>query len=157
MTDASTLAALDTLRRLRQSLSGVVSGLSPEAWQTIPEGFSNNVLWNVGHVVVTAEVLTYALSGLDTNVPREYVKMFRKGTSPADWDAPPDIDGVRRWLTESPDLLEADYRAGRFETYREYTTTPGVVLASVEDGIRFNLFHEGLHIGSVLALRKFVG
>ncbi len=48
-------------------------------------------------------------------------------------------------------------RAGRFETYREYRTTPGVVLASVEDALRFNLYHEGLHLGSVLALRKLVG
>lgn len=157
MTDAATLAALDTIRRLRQSLDGLVAGLSPEAWLAVPQGFSNNVLWNVGHVVVTAEVLTYGLSGLDPNVPAEYVQAFRKGTSPADWDASPDVDGVRRWLTESPDRLKADYRAGRFVEYREYTTTPGVVLSSVEDGIRFNLFHEGLHLGSVLALCKLVG
>ena len=55
-----------------------------------------------------------------------------------------------------PDQTEADLGAGTFGPYREYTTTPGVVLASVEGALRFNLFHEGLHLGAILALRKHV-
>ena len=64
---------------------------------------------------------------------------------------------VRDAFLALPDQAEADLRAGRFEQYRAYTTTPGVVLASVEDAVRFNLFHEGLHLGAILALRKHVG
>ena len=157
MTDASTLRALGDLRRLRQSLDAVTSDLSDEAWHAVPDGFSNNVLWNVGHVVVTAEMLTYGLAGLDLTVPPALVAACRKGTSPAGWDAPPDVADVRQLLIETPDRLEADYRAGRFTDYREYRTTPGVVLAAVEDGVRFNLFHDGLHFGSVLALRRLIG
>ena len=63
---------------------------------------------------------------------------------------------VRDLLLSLPDRTEADVRAGRFETYREYRTTPGVVLASVDDAVRFNLYHEGLHLGAILALRKLV-
>ncbi len=50
-----------------------------------------------------------------------------------------------------PEQAEADLRAGALRPFREYTTTPGVVLASAEDALRFNLYHEGLHLGSILA------
>lgn len=143
MTEA-TLWAIDAIRRIRRSLDAVVDELPPEAWLTIPDGFRNNVLWNVGHVAVTAELLTYGLAGLDLNVSPETVAAFRKGSSPAAWEVPPDIAETRRLLAMLPDQLEADYRAGRFEAYQPYTTTPGVTLTSVDEGIAFDLFHEGL-------------
>lgn len=154
----ATLWALDAVRKLRQSLDAAVADLPPEAWLAVPDGFRNNVLWNVGHVAVTLDLLTYGLARLPMNAPAEAVARFRKGTSPADWDAPPDIGETRRLLATLPDELEADLRAGRFEPYpRPYTTTPGVTLASVDEAVAFDLFHEGLHLGAVLALRKLVG
>lgn len=150
------LRSLDDLRRVRQSLDAAVDDLPPEAWHAVPDGFQNNVLWNVGHVVVTAELLTYGRAGLDLPSSPALVAACRKGTSPDAWAAPPDTAEVRRRLAASPDQIEADYRAGRFQTYDPYTTTPGVVLGSVEDALRFVLFHEGLHLGTVRALRRLV-
>lgn len=158
MSDApeTTLRALGQIRQTRRALDALTARLGDEAWLAVPDGFSNNVLWNVGHVVVTLELLTYGLAGLDPGVPPEMVAAFRKGTSPAGWDATPDPEAVRHHLHASPDRLEADLRAGRFTGYREYRTTPGVVLASVDDAVTFDLYHEGIHLGAVLALRKLV-
>ena len=115
------------------------------------------MLWNVGHVVATEQALTYGLSGLPIDLPDGFVADFRKGSSPRDWTRDWDYAEVRDLLLATVDRTEADYRAGRFETYREYRTTPGVVLSSVDDAVRFNLYHEGLHLGAILALRKLVG
>ena len=158
MTDGT----LDAIRKTRASLLAAADGLPAEAWAEVPEGFSNNVLWNVGHVAVTAELLTYGLAGLaglDLPAPPSAVAAFRKGTSPAEWAAPPALDATRALFLGGPDRLEADLRAGRFDgaPFRSYTTTPGVTLASVGEAVAFDLYHEGLHAGAVLALRKLVG
>lgn len=152
-----TLAALADLRQTRLALVAVVDALPEAARTVIPEGFNNHILWNVGHLVVTQQALVYGLSGLTPNVSAEMMGAFRKGTSPRDWDRTWTLAEIRDLLLTLPDQTEADLRAGRFETYREYTTTPGVTLRSVDDAIRFNQYHEGIHLGSVLALRKLVG
>ena len=159
MTDpalSSALAALDVVRKTRQSTVQVVDALPAEALTVIPDGFSNHVLWNVGHLVVTMQSLVYGLSGLDLGVPNEWVAAFRKGSTPQDGVAAVPYEELRDVFLSLPDQVEADLRAGTFRQYREYTTTPGVVLADVGDALRFNLFHEGLHLGSILALRKRV-
>ena len=158
MTDA-TLWTLDAIRKTRASLLAAADGLPAEAWAEVPDGFSNNVLWNVGHVAVTAELLTYGLAGLDLPAPPSVVAAFRKGTSPAEWAAPPALDATRALFLGGPDRLEADLRAGRFDgaPFRSYTTTPGVTLTSVGEALAFDLYHEGLHAGAVLALRKLIG
>lgn len=151
-----TLAALGTLRQTRQSLVALVDMLPEDALTVIPDGFNNHVLWNAGHLAATEQGLTYGLSGLPVDLPEGFVESFRKGTSPRDWDHEWAWAEVRDLLLSRPDRTEADFRTGRFETYREYRTTPGVVLSSVEDAIRFNLYHEGIHLGAILALRKLV-
>ena len=160
MTDAATdgaLAALDVVRKTRQSTAQIVDALPPDALTVIPPGFSNHVLWNVGHLVVTMQSLVYGLSGQPLGVPDAWVAAFRKGTTPVDGLAAVPWAEVRAAFLSLPDQVEADLGAGTFGPYREYTTTPGVVLASVADAVRFNLFHEGLHLGSILALRKHLG
>ncbi|WP_420457071.1 DinB family protein [Rubrivirga sp.] len=155
MTDA--LATLDVVRQTRRAMAAVVDALPDAARTTIPDGFNNHVLWNAGHVVATEQALTYGLSGMPPNPPDGFMADFRKRSSPRDWDRAWTWAEVRDLLLSAPDRTEADLRAGRFETFREYRTTPGVVLASAEDAVRFNLYHEGLHLGSILALRKLVG
>ena len=153
---ADALAALDVVRKTRRSTVQIVDALAPDALTTIPPGLANHVLWNFGHLVVTMQSLVYGLSGLPLGVPDAWVAAFRKGTTPQAGVAAVPYDQVREAFLALPDQTEADLRAGAFERYREYTTTPGVTLTDVGDALRFNLYHEGLHLGSILALRKLV-
>ncbi len=160
MTDAAlsdALAALDVTRKTRRSTLQIVDALDPAALTVVPDGFSNHVLWNVGHLVVTMQSLVYGLSGQPLGVPDGWLDAFRKGSTPEDGVAAVPYGEIRDAFLALPDQAEADLRAGAFRQYREYLTTPGVVLADVGGALRFNLFHEGLHLGSILALRKLVG
>ena len=54
----------ETLNITRNNIINAIEGLSLEELNTVPKGFNNNVIWNVGHVVATQQLLCYKFSGL---------------------------------------------------------------------------------------------
>lgn len=150
------MTSAQLLQQTRPLLLRLTDGMSDAQLLAVPPGFSNNILWNLGHLVVTQQLLHYALSGLPMYVSDELVAQCRKGTSPAGWDRPPDADEIRSLLVDLPDRLVADLEAERFTTFRPYETSVGVTLPDLETALDFNLFHEGLHTGTILSLRKAV-
>ncbi|MEM1125067.1 MAG: DinB family protein [Bacteroidota bacterium] len=145
---------VQALRQIRAHLCRLTDDLTEAQLLVQPPGFSNNILWNLGHVVVTQQLLHYRLAGVPLHVPDEVVGLFRKGTSPTSWTEQPAVAPVRAWLTELPERLVEDYAAGRFETYQTYPTSTGIVLHTMEEAVAFNLFHEGLHVHAVQRLLK---
>lgn len=137
-------------------IARLVDSLSLEQMLAVPAGYRNNILWNLGHVVVTQQRLHNRLAGLEIYVSPEIEGAFRTGTSPADWSETPDLARVRELLDELPNRLRDDYEAGRFSNFREYTTATGIKLRTIEDAIAFNHFHEGVHLGIMKALRVLV-
>ena len=145
------------LHSARRLYAGILDQVTPEQLVTIPEGFNNNILWNVGHAVVTQQLLTYGLTGNALNVSDDMVAAFKKGSSPKEWENTPDIESLKQLVTELPNKFEADYKAGIFTDFKDYTlSTTGDTLTNIDDAIAFNDFHEGVHLGSVLALKKLV-
>ncbi len=59
-------------------------------------------------------------------------------------------------LVSTIEHTQKDYEAGLFKDFQPYTTSAKVTLNNVQDAIRFNNFHEGLHLGSIFALRKML-
>ena len=62
----------------------------------------------------------------------------------------------KEFFIQLPIKLEEDYNAGIFKDYTSYTTSIGVTLNSVKEAIPFNLYHEGIHLGIILQLLKFI-
>lgn len=147
---------LDQHAATRAVLRGQLDGLSEAQMLTIPDGFRNHILWNVGHVVVSEQILLYRLSGLPLHVSDEMVARFARGSSPQEWTTTPDVGEVLDLLTALPERLREDVAAGRFETFKPYQTTTGPNLATFADALAFTLFHEGLHTGVVSAMRRLV-
>ncbi len=149
--DPSTL-----LLQERTLMARLVRGLDHDQLVAIPEGHRNNILWNLGHVVVTQQRLHNRLAGLEMYVSPEMEAAFKIGTSPADWLALPDLSMILSLLEELPRRLRDDHKAGRFANFQEYTTATGIQLGTIEDALVFNHFHEGLHMGVMMSLRKLV-
>ncbi|MDO6736472.1 DinB family protein [Wenyingzhuangia sp. 2_MG-2023] len=148
---------IDILKKGRALILRLIENFSLEQINQIPEGFNNNIGWNVGHLVVTQQLLCYKFSGLENGVSEEMISKYRKGTDPKEqvieereWDL------IKKLFLELPNSTEEDYGKGVFVSYNEYETSVGVVLDSVEKAIDFNNFHEGIHLGAILALRKLV-
>lgn len=148
---------LQTIRSNRSFLSRMLEETPQPALLQVPEGFRNNIWWNIAHTLVVQQLLCYKLSGLPLHIDDSLVQRYSKGTAPSGFPDPEEMDSVRKSLTDTVDLLERDYGEGRFATYTEYTTSARVTLRSIEDALLFNLYHEGLHMGTIRSLQKLVG
>lgn len=148
--------SIKMLKTERQLVLHGIENLSDDQLLKIPEGRKNNILWNLGHIIVTQQVLHYTLSHVEMRIPKDMVSMFRTGTSPAVWKETPDINNIKFLLKELPAKFLEDFENGIFKEFRSYKTTTGVQLDCFEDAIAFNHFHEGLHTGIILELSKLV-
>ncbi len=122
----------------------------------VPEGFKNNLIWNIAHIVVTQQLLVYKLSGLPMMIDDQMVDKYRKGTQAEGAVTAEEVAKVKELLFTTLDQTEKDITKGIFENYNAYETSTGFVLKSLEDAIHFNNFHEGIHLGYILALKKAV-
>ncbi len=146
----------DTLRASRKLMLKLVQHLSDEQLNTIPTGFSNNLIWNMGHLVVTQQMLWYGLANLEMLVPDEIVQKYKKGTQPSGIISSEEIQIIKDLSITLPENSIADFNQGIFNSYTPYMTSVNIELATIIDAIKFNNYHEGLHVGSIMALRKLV-
>jgi hypothetical protein len=140
----------------RNLVSKILENHSLEQLNKIPEGFSNNLIWNIAHVVVTQQLLVYKLSGLKMNVSDEMIEKYKKGTKPEHTVTQAEVDEINSLLFMTIEKTKEDYDNRIFKNFHEYPTSTGFVLRNVEDALIFNNFHEGLHIGIMMCLKKFL-
>jgi len=140
--------------RSREKLSKIIESTPREELIKIPEGFNNNIWWNIAHVVVTQQLLVYKMSNLPMKIDVDLVAKFKKGTTPDGTVTSKEIETITTLLISTANLLKEDYEKGIFKEFNEYTTSANVTLSNVEDAIAFNIFHEGLHLGAIIALQK---
>ncbi|MCR5861040.1 DinB family protein [Flavobacterium sp. J372] len=140
----------------RQVYDRFFDNYSTEQLNKIPPGFSNNLIWNIGHIIVSQQMLMYLASGNTPNVSIEMIERYKRGTRPESDASSEEIAEIRSMLFTLVDKSEEDYNAGVFTTYTERKTELGFTLTSIEDAIEFNNYHEATHLGIMMSLRKFV-
>lgn len=140
----------------RQVFLKMLNHYSLEQLNYIPEGYNNNIFWNIAHSAATLQLLVYSLSGSQWRIPKEIVKAYRNGTRPERPYTQEDVDAVKAILVSSAEQCKIDFEEGYFGEYQGFMTKTGFNLKSVSQAIQFNLYHEGVHMGYVLAMRRFV-
>jgi hypothetical protein len=147
---------LSLIRVGREKMRALAGGLTTEQLRAIPKGFHNNILWNLGHVIVAQQALCYRGSGLPLRIPSYLPPLFGKGTRPSEWTVKIDPTEVLLWLDETVDFLREDLRAHVFKTYEPYTTSMGVTLTNISEALAYTAWHDSLHLGVMLSQRKLV-
>lgn len=122
----------------------------------IPEGFSNNIIWNIGHVLVVQQMLTYKLSGIPMLISDDLVSQFKKGSKPERDLTLEEVVEIQNQLTSTVLKTQLDYETGVFVQFHEFTSQTGFTMKTIEEALEFNNFHEGLHLGIIMQLRKLV-
>ena len=149
-------SVFDVQKTIREILLKILDNHSLEQLNKIPEGFSNNLIWNIAHCVSAQQSLVYKLSGVPSKVSVEFITKYSKGTKPEGDVSQAEVDEIRTLLSETLHQAEKDYADKIFLNYTEYTTSMGFTLRNVEDALSFNNYHEGTHTGIILSIRKFV-
>jgi hypothetical protein len=144
------------LKKGRALMLKVIDGLTIEQLNKIPEGFKNNIAWNIAHLVVTPQLLCYRLSGVPCLVSDAFIDAYKKGAAPTGDVTSEEFDKIKELFVSLPLKMEEDYNAGLFKEYNRYETSVGVSLSNINEAISFNLFHEGIHLGILLGLKKLV-
>ncbi|MEE1943544.1 DinB family protein [Pedobacter sp. KR3-3] len=146
------------IRASRNKLLSTIADLTTAELNHIPKGFNNNLAWQVGHLVVSQQILCYRLSGNPFVIEEHLIDLYKNGSKPERPFSDEEISQMKTYLLSTIDQLEADLKTNKFDNYSPYTisTYPGLSLQSVKDAVTFIVSHDGLHYGSSLALKKLV-
>ncbi|WP_020566637.1 DinB family protein [Neolewinella persica] len=154
--EKKTQNAIALLRATRKNIQGIYNNYNFDQLNSVPAGFNNNLLWNAGHVIATMELLTYGLTGLPLPSDKEFIGRYRKGSKPEPPCPEGDYGLIGEGLSKSVDRLVSDLETLDFSNFKEYTTSYGVTLSSIEDALTFNNMHEAMHLGTMLAMKRLV-
>jgi len=149
-------SVFEVQKTIREILLKILESHSLEQLNKVPEGFNNNIIWNIGHCISSQQVLVYKLSGLPTMVSEDFILKYRKGTKPEGDVSQEEVDLIKSFLLSTFEKTKNDFESGLFVDYNEYTTSMGFTLRNVQDALDFNNYHEGIHTGIVMSIRKFV-
>lgn len=123
----------------------------------IPEGFDNNVLWNLGHVYVVQEQFAFGFAREPMDMPDGFAGLFGAGSSPVNWTAqPPALAELIELLKEQPKRIRERLTGRLDEAVAVPFTMPGISLTTIAEFLAFNLYHEGMHVQTLKMLKKFI-
>lgn len=149
-------ASFDLLFATRQLLQKTIGGLSLNQINTVPESYNNSVGWNVAHIVVTQQLLHYPLSNNAPLIPDALIDRYRKGTKAELEISEDDWEMIKEFLVALPLQLKKDFYSNKFTEFKQYPTSYGYELNSIEEAIQFNNLHEALHLGYIMGMKKLV-
>lgn len=144
------------LTYLRAATVREIQNLSVQQFNTIPTGFNNNLIWNIGHLVATEQRILYSRSGQIPLVSEEFFTKFQSGSRPSEHIEEVEINEIRKLLTYSIERFEQDRSNKLFTNYLSWSPSYGNTISNIEEAIPFLAFHEGLHLGCIKVYKKLL-
>lgn len=138
----------------RMLLSKLLEKFSLDQLNKVPNGYRNSIFWNVAHTIVTQQLLVYGLSNQPLLVDSELVKTYKKDTKTVHEATEEELTLIKTLLFSTIEQTKIDYNNGVFKNFNPYTTSLNVTLSTVDEAINFNTFHEGIHLGYILAMKN---
>ncbi len=149
--------SLIALRQTRQNILRAIAPFGLDDLNRIPGGYPNNLIWNLGHAIVTQQLLCYSRNRLKPHLPEEIIEKYRKGSRPEDRVLEREYQQLKQWAEEMVDRLEEDLQQEKFKGYQEYETSYGLKLHNIQEAMEFNNIHEAMHLGNIKALGNTLG
>lgn len=146
--------AIEILKMPRLSLLKLADELTIEQLNKIPGGFNNNIAWNLAHMVSAQQSLCYKRAGLTPFVDEDFVAAYKPETKPEKFIGTAEIDIIKGLLVSTIDQLAIDLENNLFTNYIPWTTRYGVGINNIDEAVSFLPFHDGLHVGYIMALRR---
>ena len=86
------------------------------------------------------------------------IETYINGSFPSDKTTQDEVDELKKLLFSSVTKTKEDFKKpDLFENFQQYTAkTTGFTMNNVLDALAFNNFHEGVHFGIMLQIKKFI-
>ena len=147
---------IETIYKTRQALLNLIQDLTVEELNEIPAGFNNNIIWNVAHLTAAQQGVCYLRAGLDLKIEEQYFLFYKPESKPEQFVNAEEVEKIKQMLLSTLDQLQADHQQNVFTNYIPWTTRYGVNIKNIEEALDFLPFHEGLHLGYIMALKRVV-
>ncbi|PKR78387.1 hypothetical protein CEY16_01115 [Halalkalibacillus sediminis] len=124
-----------------------------------PDGFNNNIRWNLGHIFVAQEKRIHNVLGAEPEMPANFFESFNRGTSPSDWGSNvPTLIEIRKHLSDQPHRMK-EKLTGRTKDLgvEPFDVTEDYSMKKIEEVVHFMIWHEGLHQGVIIGLKHAHG
>ena len=140
----------------RKFILSICEPLTEEQLNTTPNGFNNNIIWNLGHLIAAQQGICYIRSGLNPVVDESITEYFKSGSKPNKIFNNNEIESIKKTFTASLEQLKNDIEKNLFVNYEPLQTRYGVTISNITEAIQFLPFHEGLHAGTINAMKRLV-
>ena len=144
-------STLKIIHSIRRTIAFTLSRLSLDQINHIPDGQSNNIIWNAAHLISVQQLLVNRRSDAAYTEGKDITAFYKPGTKPEGDVTQEFVDYIRERLVGASIQMEEDYKAGLFDTYEPFETRTRVKLENATDAINFVLFHEGIHLGYIMS------
>ncbi len=144
---------INQLETYRSEILGILEEVTEEEAEMIPEGFNNNIRWNMGHIYLDQFLWLQAITKEKVDVPEQFNMWFGYGTSPSDFDYDtPSFEELKILLKKQPAQIKERY-GDRLE--KEYPSID-MGMHTIEQVLIRTIFHEGMHLQTILDLKKCI-
>lgn len=141
----------------RMAMAHVAKSITNEQADIIPAFSNNNVKWNVGHVIVSADQFVYGGRNVQSTIPKEYHDFFKSGSKPtADEAIPFTLEELCEVLVAQSTEIVKDLKGILDEKIENPMTIAGMNIRTWEDVVLFCAWHEAIHFGVINTLIKAV-
>ncbi|RKP53150.1 DinB family protein [Cohnella endophytica] len=141
----------EQFRMWRSWTIDLVESLDEALLDDIPTGFSNNIRWNIGHILVGWDHAVFTNIQKDRQLSLQYHTMFPRGSMPSLWvETPPSLIELRNSLSKQQDDI-VDATRGQLD---RRLVEPFLHMNTIGEIMLFQLSHEALHAGVITGIRR---
>ena len=145
------------LKVIRSTTLNAVKELNESQADTVPEGFNNNIRWNLGHVYLSQERFAFAFAQEPMVVPDGFLELFGRDSKPSEWKVqPPTLPALIQLLEDQTSRIEDKLNSRLDEVVSKPLIMPsGLILKTIAEYLTFSMYHEGMHVQTIRMLKRF--
>src|ERR1700755_1401922 len=113
---------IETIRKTRSFLLEQIKNLGNKQFNQVAEGFNNNIIWNLGHMIAAQQGVCYVRAGLKVTIVESFFASYKTDTKPTGAADPNEIDHIKKLFLSTIDRFEKDYHDHVFSHYNPWTT-----------------------------------
>lgn len=137
-----------------------IETLSVEQLNEIPQGLNNNIIWNLGHVIASAQMIFYKRAGLPMTIDEKYITPFLPNSRPDGYITAAEVETLKGMALSTIENMQTDYHSKDFRHYiksENIERVYGIEVLTIDDALEFLLYHEGYHAGKIISLKQLIG